>query len=102
MRIIPDRFGRKIRLTDERWNYIVHKRPIMEGLRTEFEYTIKGPELVKSSVYDSEVVLYYRYFKELFNGKYIVAVVKIGGDNFVVTGYVTGRVKKGDVVWKKG
>lgn len=102
MVIITDRFKRKIRLTDERWNYIIHKRPIMKELRTEFEDTIKGPELVKSSVYDSEVVLYYRYFKELFNGKYIVAAVKIDDDNFVVTGYVTDRIKKGDVIWKKG
>jgi hypothetical protein len=101
MVIITDRFDRKIRLTDERWNYIIHKRPIMKELRTEFEDTIKGPELVKSSVYDSEVVLYYRYFKELFDGKYIVATVKIDDDNFVVTGYITDRIKKGDVIWKK-
>lgn len=102
MDVIYDRFGRKIRLTDERWSYIVHKHPVLLELRTEFENTIKEPELVTSSVYDPEVLLYYRYFKELLKGKYVVAVVKINKeDNFVVTGYVTDRIKKGNVIWKK-
>jgi hypothetical protein len=101
MRILTDRFGKKIRLTTERWRYIVHKRPILENMRTEFEVTIKDPELIKRSVYDPEVVLYYRYFKELLGGKYVVAVIKMNDDDFVVTGYVTHRIKRGDVVWKK-
>jgi len=102
MDVISDRFGRRIRLTGERWNYIAHKHPILLELRTEFENTIKEPELVASSVYDPDVLLCYRYFKELLKGKYIVAVVRISKeDNFVVTGYVTDRIKKGNVIWKK-
>lgn len=49
-----------------------------------------------------EVLLYYRYFKELLNGKYVVAVAKISKDgNFVITGYVTDRIKKGTILWEK-
>ncbi len=73
----------------------------MKNLRTEFENTIKEPEIVKRSAYDPEVVLYYLYFKELLGGKYIVAVVKIDDDNFVVSGYVAHKIKRGDVIWKK-
>jgi hypothetical protein len=101
MHVITDRFDKRIRLTRERWEYIVHKHPILKNLRTEFEDTIKEPELVKGSTYDPEVLLYYKYFKKLLGGKYIVAVVKIDGDNFVVTGYVAHRIKRGDEVWKK-
>ncbi len=102
MSTVADRFGRKIRLTDERWNYIISKRPIMKSLKTEFKGALLEPELVKSSIYDTEVLLYYRYFKELLYGKYVVAVIKVNHDNFVVTGYVTDRIKKGDIIWKKG
>lgn len=52
MDIISDGFGRRIGLTDERWDYIVHKHPILNGLRTEFENTMKEPEFVTSSMHD--------------------------------------------------
>jgi len=101
MEMITDIFGRKIRLTDERWEYIVNKRPILRNLRTECEITISEPELIKRSTYDPEVVLCYRYFKELMGGKYIVGVVRIDYDSFVVTGYITDRIKRGEVIWRK-
>ncbi len=101
MTAVTDKFGREIRLTDERWRHIVHKHPVLKNLRIEFENTISDPEIIKRSIYDSEVLLYYSYFKEISGGKYIAAVIKINDDNFVVTGYVTNRVKEGEIIWKK-
>jgi hypothetical protein len=31
----------------------------------------------------------------------MVAVIKINIDRFVLTGYISDRIKKGDVLWKK-
>src|SRR3989337_3114809 len=101
MDIVIDKFGRKIRLTDERWEYIVSHHPEMKELRKKFEDALKEPETIIKSVYGSEVVLYYRYYKEILKGKYIVWVVKINMDSFVLTGYVTDRIKEGEAIWKK-
>jgi hypothetical protein len=67
--VIYDRFGREIRFTEERWKYIASKRPIMSKYRRQFIDTIREPEFIKKSVYDPEVVLYYKHFKDILGGK---------------------------------
>lgn len=75
MDIISDGFGRRIRLTDERWDYIVHKHSnLLQVACTTQRYCFT----------------------------YVVAVAKISKDgNFVITGYVTDRIKKGTILWEK-
>lgn len=99
--VIYDRFGREIRITEERWNYIISKRPILRKLKKHLIETIKEPELIKESAYDRQVALYYKHFKNILGGKYMVAVIKINIDKFVLTGYVSDRVKEGEVIWEK-
>lgn len=99
--VIYDRFAREIRFTEERWNYIVSRRPIMSKFKKQFIDTIMEPEFIKKSVYDPEVVLYYKHFKDILDGKYMVAVIKINIDKFVLTGYISDRIKKGEVIWEK-
>jgi hypothetical protein len=77
---IVDRFNREIRFTRERW---------------------EEPELIKTSVYDPEVVLYYKHFKNILGGKYMVTVIKMNTDRFVLTGYISDRIKEGEVIWRK-
>jgi hypothetical protein len=98
---IFDSFNREIRFTRERWDYIVSKRPIMSEYKKQFIDTIKEPELIKTSVYDPEVVLYYKHFKNILGGKYMVTVIKMDTDRFVLTGYVSDRIKEGEVIWRK-
>ena len=47
--------------------------------------------------------LYYRYYPNtVVSGKYLCAVVKApAGAAFLVTAYLTDRVKKGDVLWRR-
>ncbi|MEE8167289.1 MAG: hypothetical protein V3T58_00250 [Candidatus Hydrothermarchaeales archaeon] len=101
MDIVTDRLGRDIRLTEERWSYIIRHHPEMTNLKREFRSTVSEPDLVVRSVYNPEVVLYYRYFKIIFDGKYLVGVIKLSTDSFVLTGYVADRIKEGEVLWKK-
>lgn len=99
--VIVDIFNREIRFTRERWDYIVSKRPIMGKFREQLIDTIKKPEFIKKSVYDSEVVLYYKHFKDILGGKYMVVALRINIDRFVLTGYISDRIKKGEVIWEK-
>ena len=99
---IEDYAGREIRLTEERWRTFksTPKCLIWERL---VEETLRAPEVVVQSLSDSEARLYYRYYpKTMVSGKYVCAVVKTPAeDAFVVTAYLTDRVKKGDVLWRR-
>lgn len=52
---------------------------------------------------DPEARLYYRYYVGTVVGdKFLCVVVKLGeADAFVVTAYLTDRVKKGEQIWPK-
>ena len=99
---IFDRFERAIRLTNERWTHIISHHPVIRNLKEEMKETLRDPEIVRRSVYDPSVLIYYRYFKDVLGGKYIAVVVKVNNiGGFILTSYVTDRVKRGDEVWRK-
>jgi len=99
---IFDRFGRAIRLTNERWTHIISHHPVIRNLKEEMKETLRDPKIVRRSVYDPSVLIYYRYFKDVLGGKYIAVVVKVNNiKGFILTSYVTDRVKRGDEVWRK-
>jgi hypothetical protein len=56
---------------------------------------------VVQSFSDPEARLYYRfYFRTMVGGKYLCVVVKtLGADAFVLTAYLTDRIKKGVPLW---
>ena len=55
------------------------------------------------SLGDPQARLYYRfYFGTIVGDKYVCAVVKVAGeDAFVLTAYLTDRVKRGVPTWPK-
>lgn len=73
----------------------------MKGLETSIEETLKSPETVMQSLSDPEARLYYRHYVGTAVGdKFLCVVVKQGqADAFVVTAYLTDRVKKGEQIW---
>jgi hypothetical protein len=66
----------------------------------ELEGALKDPELIKRSVYNENVVLFYRHYKHIYKGKYMCVVVRLD-EKSMVTAYITDRIKSGDVIWKK-
>jgi len=100
MTILSDYEGRSIRLTDERWRHI-EEHPEMMGLRRAIAETLHEPEAVIQSASDPLARLYYRFYhRTMVGGKHLCVVVKVRQDDaFVVTAYLTDRVKKGTVIW---
>jgi len=90
---------RKIRTTKEYWEFIVKvKHPIMRGKEEEVITTLKEPDFVRQSRRDTSVYLYYRKVKD----RSICVVCKhLNGDGFIITTYITDRVKEGEEVWRK-
>jgi hypothetical protein len=100
MPIVWDFEGRAIRLTDERRDHIL-EHPETSALQGSIGATLRGPEAVVQSLSDPEVRLYYRHYAGTFVGdKFLCVVVKVTeADAFVVTAYLTDRMKKGRRIW---
>ena len=100
MKTIRDCFGQPVRVTDERVAHIL-QHPEMVGLEGEIERVLQAPTEVRISRSDSSVELFYEYYATtLVGGKWLCVVVKYAAtDGFVVTAYLTDRIKAGERIW---
>lgn len=102
MKILSDYRGMAIRLTDERLAHIL-EHPEMAGLEDAIAKTLANPERVVQSISDEQARLYYRFYAGTRAGdKYLCVVVKVKEDEaFVLTGYLTDALKKGEILWQE-
>jgi hypothetical protein len=102
MALIIDFEGHAVRLTRERWKHF-SEHPEMTGMRSAVEDTLRSQEVFVQSLGDARTRFYYRYYpRTMVGGKYVCVVVARGPDDaFVVTAYLTDRIKKGNVLWRK-
>lgn len=86
--------GKKIRVTRGYWNKIIKtKHRIMEGKEYIVKETLINPSEIRKSIKDTKVILHYRKT----NGKYFCVVAKhLNGDGFIITAYMTDRIKIGE------
>ncbi len=89
-----------VRLTEERWKHIEEKKRRGE-LRPDIDLitkTLEEPDEIRESKHDSGVRLYYR----AHGNRWSVVVIKRGlQDSFVLTAYITDRIKQGGLLWQK-
>ncbi|MCX8103074.1 MAG: PBECR2 nuclease fold domain-containing protein [Candidatus Bipolaricaulota bacterium] len=89
-----------VQLTQERWEHIEEKR--RQGERRPdiamITHTLKEPEEIRASNYDPEVRLYYRAYGNLWS---VVVVKHDPQGSFVLTAYMTDRIKQGGLLWRK-
>jgi hypothetical protein len=102
MHLYIDYQGRRIRLTEERLAHIL-EHPEMKDAEAQIEETLARPEQVMESLSDTRAWLYYRlYVGTLIGNKHLCVVVKmLEADAFVVTAYLTDKVKKGRQLWPR-
>lgn len=100
MKIFVDYRGQKIRLTDERRQHIL-AHPEMVEMESAIEFVLFHPEIVRKSRTDNFVYLYYRYHKNTNVGeKWLCVVVKqLENDAFIITAYLTDKLKAGEQQW---
>lgn len=75
----------------------------MAGMERAIEETLQYPQAVIQSLSDEQARLYYRsHVGTMVGDKYLCVVVKErAADAFVVTAYLTDKVKKGEQLWPK-
>jgi hypothetical protein len=91
--------NKEIRITKEYWDFVkTVKHPNMVGKEKEIIKTLKDPEFIRKSKKDGRVYLYY---KSTENYYICVACKHLNGEGFIITTYITDRVKEGEEIWRK-
>ena len=100
---VVSKFGRRIRLTEEKCNHVRARHPEVFGEIDRMKETLISPQIVRRSMYDEKVWLFYRFFKQTpVTEKYLmVAVTILDNEGSVVTSYFTDRVKMGEEIWRE-
>ena len=95
-----DRFNNPIKLQDTHWTHIIKEHPEIEPYKNRLSDVLSKPDLVKRSKRDKDTFLYYRYYEDMYGGKYLLVVARIK-DKLLLTCYTTDRIKECDLIWKK-
>ena len=103
MKWFKDIYNRQIRLTYEREKHIEGDHPEMSGQIEKIKETLLEPDLILKSKVDPNVEMFYRYYETTPVGKkYLCITVKVSIDDlFIITGYFTDTIKRGEVLWEK-
>ncbi|MBU4221018.1 MAG: DUF4258 domain-containing protein [Euryarchaeota archaeon] len=93
--------GFKVSVTKSYWEYITTvKHPHIKGMESDVIITLKNPEFIRQSRIDRNVYLFYREIE--YNDKnYHMCVVTNKSEGFIITAYITDRIKEGVQIWKK-
>jgi hypothetical protein len=97
---IPTPIGFTVRESQNHWELVATvKHPSMKGLEEDVKNTLANPDEIRQSRRDSEVFLFYRLQRP---GRWICVVVKrLNKEGFLITTYVTDKIKEGNQIWKK-
>jgi|YelNatPaOPRAMG01_1025707.scaffolds.fasta_scaffold205474_1 hypothetical protein len=96
---VNSKLGRRIRITRSYWAMIITKKhPSVTNREEDVKLTLVDPDEVRKSRCDTSVHLYYRRVDD----KLICVVTKhLNKHGFIITVYLTDKIKRGEVVWKK-
>ena len=83
--IFTDVFGETIVLAAQVRSHILEKHPEVNDYIDNLSQVLGDPDELRESTNDSRVVLYYQYHDKVFNGKWVVVVVKQIDRNYIST-----------------
>jgi len=88
-----------VRTTAAYWNYITTiKHRNMRGKENNVISTLSKPDFIRRSKIDEAVFLYY---KNVENYLYCAVVRHENGPGYLITTYLTDKVKEGELIWTK-
>ena len=99
---LQDRFGRAVRLTDERIAHVLEHVEMAEQL-DKLEEVLQEPDVIVRSQRDPNVHLYHKHYTTTpVTEKYLLVAIKVAQtDAFVLTAFFTDTIKKGERIWEK-
>jgi len=96
---VKSKLGRTIRSTKSHWKTIATKKhPSVAGMVKEVKLTLVNPDEIRRSRYNNSIYLYY---KRLDDRLICVVAKHLDEEGFVVTAYLTDKIKRGETIWRK-
>ena len=98
--------GVPVEFTDEREQHIVETHPeFLPEHRSTLDLTLSDPDQIRSSGRLTGIRLFARWFENIRDGKYVVAVVVTdpppSGRAWIVTAYLARRLSGGTLEWTR-
>ena len=93
--------GKTLELTSERKKHIFLYHPDLKPYFGLVKDVLLEPGEIRISKSDPKVLLFYKYFDTILDGKYIMVGVKINGRWFILTSYLTNNILSGENYAKK-
>jgi len=87
--------GKTAELTDERRVHILTYHPDVGPFLDRIGEVLAHPDLLRRSNQDSRVVLFYKFYSDILEGKYMVVVLKENDRSFILTVYLTRSIRTG-------
>lgn len=103
MLIVLSRNGVPVRLTEERWQHIVHRHPEMDDQRERVLETVAEPDVIQQGDF-GELLAVRSYRDTLLTSKFLVVTYREVSpeDGFILTAYLTSRPSARRVtIWKR-
>jgi hypothetical protein len=97
------KFDKKIRLTESKYDHVCKRHPEVASEIEKMKETLVSPQIVRRSLYDKKVWLFYRFFENTpVTEKYLMVAARVFNDEgLVVTSYFTDKVKIGEEIWRE-
>lgn len=97
--------GTNIELTDERREHILERHPdLLPDYIHRIAETVSDPDVVRRDKRFPSTRLLSRHYDDARRNKHLVVVVVSDdrtGRHWIVTAYITGRVRQGDIEWTR-
>lgn len=96
---VKSKLNKMVRVTRSHWDLItLVKHPIIRGKESLVKKCLQDPDEVRLSQEDKSVCLYYIRWEQY----YLCVVAKhLNGSGYIITIYVTDKIKEGEQEWKK-
>ena len=86
--------GNIIRLTEERWIHITSSHPEMAFLLEGVLNTIAAPDIIFKGDFGESISV------KKINDKYLVVPYKEEEDGFIITAYITKKLRGREIIWE--
>lgn len=85
-----------VRTTRGYWELIQRKHPEVIGKETEVERCLRQPQEIRRSEQDPTVYLFYLPLPPYH---LVVVTKKLNGEGFIITSYLSDKIKEGETLW---
>jgi hypothetical protein len=100
---VVSKLSKKIDLTIPGYGHISERHPEVSGEFEKMKETLVNPQIIRKSMYDDNVWLFYRlYSKTPVSRKYLMVGVRLfNSKGTVITSYFTDKIKMGEEIWRE-